>query len=208
MSDVASAFGEVERLERELEEARAALFEARQAILTEGLARNEAEAAAEEARQEAESLRKQVEELHRHNDKLHRRIADTLPTDYTALKGEVRKAWEKVKARERSDAELRSVIAKLEGKVERQSARITRSESDLAEARQERDRFEEWWKTETRAHNHEAQRDAARIEVLEAALRYAAGMPDAEHMPEWAKELRHRARAALQPTPDPEEVQT
>lgn len=44
-----------------------------------------------------------------------------------------------------------------------------------------------------------------RWDRIEAALRYAANMPDAENMPEWAKELRHRARRAIQPTPFTEE---
>lgn len=91
---------------------------------------------ADEARERLSSLqaelsrcREERDNLNRHNDKLHRRLEEHLGSDYDALKGEVRKAWEKVKARERSDAELRKTIANLEGKVERQSDRITRSEA-------------------------------------------------------------------------------
>ena len=77
-----------------------------------------------------EGLLEQVEGLQRHNDRLHRRIRDTLPSDYDALKGEQRKAWEKVKNAQRQIGLRDAQIANLEGKVERQSARIDRAEAE------------------------------------------------------------------------------
>jgi hypothetical protein len=44
-----------------------------------------------------------------------------------------------------------------------------------------------------------ASTQAEELERLRAVVQYAANMPDAENMPEWAKELRHHARSALQP---------
>jgi hypothetical protein len=38
----------------------------------------------------------------------------------------------------------------------------------------------------------------AEVERLRAVVDYAANMPDSETMPEWAKELRHYARQALE----------
>jgi chromosome segregation ATPase len=81
-------------------------------------------------RAERDGLREQVANLQRHNDKLHRRLEEHLPSDYGAVKGELRKAWEKAKAWQRSNDALRTTIENLEGKIERQSARIDSSEAE------------------------------------------------------------------------------
>jgi hypothetical protein len=39
-----------------------------------------------------------------------------------------------------------------------------------------------------------------RAERAQSVIEYAANMPDDENMPDWARELRHRARAVLTPS--------